>query len=70
MSQKKQSPKTSGIGSFISRFILKTLFFGLGLAVCGLIFGTLSRQFRLAKLTQSDRDDRLSPTRSFTYFHC
>lgn len=41
MSQKKQSPKTSGFGSFISRFFIKTLFFGLGLAVCGLIFGTL-----------------------------
>ena len=41
MSQKKQSPKTSGFGSFISRFFVKTLFFGLGLAVCGLIFGTL-----------------------------
>mgnify|MGYP002735511763 CR=1 FL=1 len=41
MSQKKQSPKTFGFGSFIGRFLIKTLFFGLGLAVCGLIFGTL-----------------------------
>lgn len=41
MSQKKQSPKNSGFGSFIGRFLVKTLFFGLGLAVCGLIFGTL-----------------------------
>ncbi|WP_432785609.1 Penicillin-binding protein 1A [Oligella sp. MSHR50489EDL] len=41
MSQKKQAPKTSGIGSFIGRFIIKALFFGVGLAVCGLIFGTL-----------------------------
>lgn len=41
MSQKKQSSKTSGFGPFIGRFLIKTLFFGLGLAVCGLIFGTL-----------------------------
>ena len=38
---KKQSPKTFGFGSFIGRFLIKTLFFGLGLVVCGLIFGTL-----------------------------
>ena len=41
MSQKKQSPKVSGFGAFIGRFTIKVLFLGAGLAVCGLIFGTL-----------------------------
>lgn len=41
MSQNKQSSTRSGFGTFIGRFLIKAAFFGLGLAFCGAIFGTL-----------------------------